>query len=112
MLFHVLNLKKGKKMNVIKFENKNKNDEKKVENINMKKEILRYHMKLEESTSYYFAVDVESEEDDKKNNTKAITMAWNVINNKLVDLDNIRIGGGFRQEILKKEKIDSEDKSK
>jgi len=98
------------KLKVIKLESKNKDKSKQEQNNNKKN--IRYHLKLTESTSYYFAIDIESEDDILKNNTKAISMAWNIITNKLVDLDSIKIGSGFSQEILKKEEVESEIKNK
>jgi len=89
-------------------------------NENNKKSFLRYHVKLEDTKIYYLAVDIEPEietddkekksENIKKENTKAIMTAWDVIKNKLIDLNKIKIGDAYKQEILKVESVVKETK--
>lgn len=70
---------------------------------------IRYYLKLEKTDIFHFAVDVPKDNDVNKQNLGAIELAWNIINKNLINKDEILIGSGFSQEILKKEEVLNSD---
>lgn len=73
-------------------------------------EFMSVCIELEKSDTYLLSVEVPIADNNRRNNdkinTQAITMGWEAINNKLVDLSKARIGGSFSQKVLKRTKID------
>jgi len=77
-------------------------------------EFMSVCIELEKSDIYLLSVEVpitkENMNDNKKINYQAITMGWNAINNKLVDLDKASVGSSFSNKILKRIKVDKNGK--
>jgi hypothetical protein len=97
---------KGYNMNVIKMACKEEtNKDKKLDD----SKSVRYYLKLEKTDIFHFAVDVPKNDDVNKQNLSAISFAWDIINKNLLNKDEILIGSGFSQEILKKEEVNNKD---
>lgn len=88
------------------------NKENKTENIkknNKQTEFIRVSIELEKSEIYLLAIDVplneDNKDDDKKINLQAINIAWNVINEKKIDINKAFIGSSFSNKILGRKKL-------
>lgn len=97
---------KDNKMNVLKMKLKEKEGEEKKQDGDKS---VRYYLKLTKTDIFHFAVDVPKIDDVNKQNLGAIELAWNIINKNLINKDEILIGSGFSQEILKKEEVFNSD---
>jgi len=65
--------------------------------------VRRVYVRLKKTAIYRFAVNVAVEENSTEENNKAVELAWNVINQKLIDPNSVQVGDAFQTEVIKKE---------
>jgi hypothetical protein len=103
----VKNKKNGKILNI----NKNNNDK---ERVNTEiKDFFKVTLELHKTDIYLLEVEVPLDPKDKDNkeiNKRAIMIAWNVINNKLIDLEKCRVGDAFKNKLLGRKLIKNDKK--